>query len=149
MKHVGRRTDPKDIVTLDQIQALVFRVENIPATAVAQTTFVVPGGYTPGAIMVFLNGVLLQPADYAASASPNVVLTEGTDSATDVLTVGIMGTLRAQDDSLLATTVAGLPSASANAFKQRWCTNMAGGAGVVVSNGTNWVRVADNTLVTT
>lgn len=147
MRYVGRQTDPKDLITLDQL--VTYRIEHIASTAIGQTTYVVPSGYAPGAIMVFLNGVLLQPADYTATTSPNVVLTEGADAVTDVVSVGILGTLRAQDDALLQYTVAGLPSASTNLAKIRYCTNMAGGAGPVFSNGTNWLRVSDNTLVTT
>jgi hypothetical protein len=126
----------------------VFRIENIAATSAGQTSFAIPNGYTAGAIIPFFKGPVLAPADYTATDGANVVLAVGADAIGDVLTVVVLGALRAQDDALLQYTVAGLPAASANLAKQRWCTNMAGGAGVVVSNGTNWVRVADNTIVT-
>lgn len=150
MLHAGLQSRPKDLVTQDQLTALgqIFRVETIAATTVGQTAYTVPNGYTVGSILVLFNGVLQQPADYTATASPTVTLAVGALATTDVMSVVVLSAIRAQDDALMQYTVAALPSASTNAFKQRWCTNMAGGAGVVVSNGTNWVRVADNTTVT-
>lgn len=126
----------------------VFRTETITTSTVGQTSYTVPNGYTVGSIIVFLNGALQAPADYTATNGTTVVLTQGALTTDDIMSVLVIGAVRAQDDALLQYTVAALPSASANAFKQRWCTNMAGGAGVVVSNGTNWIRVADNTVVT-
>lgn len=151
MLYNGRQDRPKDLVTQDQLAALntTFRVETIAATSVGQTAFTVPNGYTPGAIVVFFNGVLQQPSDYAATTSPTITLAVGATSTADVMSVVVFGALRAQDDALLQYTVAGLPAASANTAKIRYCTNMAGGAGPVFSNGTNWLRVADNTVVTT
>lgn len=131
-----------------QLNGSVFRMETIATSTTGQTSYTVPNGYTAGQIQVWFNGVLLQPGEYTATDGTNVVLQTGAISTSDVMQVGVLGSLRTQDDALLQYTVANLPSASANAFKQRWCTNMAGGAGVVVSNGTNWVRVADNTTVT-
>lgn len=131
-----------------QLNGSVFRMETIATSTAGQTSYAVPNGYTAGQIQVWFNGVLLQPSEYTATDGANVVLQTGAISTSDVMQVGVLGSLRTQDDALLQYTVANLPSASANAFKQRWCTNMAGGAGVVVSNGTNWVRVADNTTVT-
>lgn len=131
-----------------QLNGSAFRMETVITSTVGQTSYAVPNGYTAGQIQVWFNGVLLQPSEYTATDGANVVLQTGAISTSDVMQVGVLGSLRTQDDALLQYTVANLPSASANAFKQRWCTNMAGGAGVVVSNGTNWVRVADNTVVT-
>lgn len=131
-----------------QLNGSVFRMETIATSTAGQISYAVPNGYTAGQIQVWFNGVLLQPSEYTATDGANVVLQTGAISTSDVMQVGVLGSLRTQDDALLQYTVANLPSASANAFKQRWCTNMAGGAGVVVSNGTNWVRVADNTVVT-
>jgi hypothetical protein len=132
-----------------QLNTGVFRAETIPTTSVGQTSYAVPNGYTAGSIVAFFNGVLLAPADYTATDGTNIVLASGALTTSDIMSVLVIGSVRAQDDALLQYTVAALPAASANAFKQRWCTNMAGGAGVVVSNGTNWLRVADNTVVTT
>lgn len=56
-----------------------FRPEAITATTDGQDTFTVPGGYTPGAIIVALNGVTLTPADYTATNGTTVVLTSGDD----------------------------------------------------------------------
>lgn len=126
-----------------------LRMENIATTTVGQTSYTVPNGYTVGALLVFMNGVLLQPGDYTATTGTTIVLTIGATSITDVVTAGVVGTLRAQDDALLSYTVATLPAAASNARKQRWCSDMSGGAGPVYSNGTNWLRYSDNTVVTT
>lgn len=131
-----------------QLNASAFRMETIATTSVGQTSYTVPNGYVAGQIQVWFNGALLAPADYTATNGTAVVLASGALSTSDVMQVGVLGALRAQDDALLQYTVASLPAASSNAFKLRWCTNMSGGAGVVVSNGTNWLRVADNTIVT-
>lgn len=40
-----------------------------------------------------------------------------------------------------------LPSAGGNPRLQAWCSDLTGGAAPVYSNGTNWYRTADNTLV--
>lgn len=151
MQHLGSRSNPKDIVSQEQLAALgqVFRVETIPSTTAGQTSYAVPNGYTPGAVVVFFNGVLLQPADYTAADGVNVVLAVGSTTSADVMSVGVLSALRAQDDALLIYTVATLPPASGNRAKQRYCSNMAGGEGPVFSNGTNWLRVSDNTVVTT
>ena len=41
-----------------------------------QTTFTVTGGYTVGSVMVFINGIQMNNADYTASNGSTVVLTE-------------------------------------------------------------------------
>lgn len=153
MKNLGSRTDPKDIVSQEQLAALgqVFRVETIPTTAVGQTSYSVPNGYVPGAVVVFMNGALLQPVDYLATDGASVVLTLAAGATTDVLSVGVLSAIRAQDDALLMYTVAQLNALGAAGYrgKQRYCTNMAGGEGPVFSNNVNWLRVSDNTVVTT
>ncbi|MCD5994135.1 hypothetical protein KDX38_11100 [Pseudomonas sp. CDFA 602] len=151
MKHVGLRSNAKDVVSQEQLTALgqVFRVESIAATSVGQTAFTVPNGYVPGAIVVFLNGVLQQAADYTATASPTITLAVGATSTQDVLQVGVLSAIRAQDDALLQSTVANLPAANASAAKIRYCTNMSGRAGPVYSDGTNWRRFVDDSVVTT
>src|SRR5690606_31929563 len=53
------------------------RTEPISATATGQTVFTVPGGYTPGAVIVSLNGATLPPADYTATDGATVVLASG------------------------------------------------------------------------
>lgn len=50
-----------------------FRTYNETAAS-AKTTFTITGGYTPGLILVFLNGVLLEPAEYTAANGTTVVL---------------------------------------------------------------------------
>lgn len=54
-----------------------FRTEPITATSSGQTSFTVPGGYTPGAIFVSLNGASLPPADFTATNGTTVVLESG------------------------------------------------------------------------
>lgn len=54
-----------------------FRAEPITATAAGQTVFAVPGGYTPGAIIVSLNGATLPPADYTTADGATVTLGSG------------------------------------------------------------------------
>lgn len=143
------------LVSIGKLQAQltayggVFRIETITTTTVGQTSYAVPNGYTVGSIIVFFNGVLMAPADITATDGVNVVLASGAVATTDIMSVVVIGAVRAQDDALLSYTVATLPAASANTAKVRYCTNMAGGAAPVFSNGTNWLRVADNTVVTT
>jgi hypothetical protein len=127
----------------------VFRTETIATSSVGQTSYAVPNGYTVGSIIVFFNGVLQAPADFTATDGANVVLASGSLTTSDIMSVLVIGAVRAQDDALLQYTVATLPAANANLAKLRYCTNMAGGAGPVFSNGTQWLRVADNTVVTT
>lgn len=62
-----------DAVTLGP----VFDTVQITPTSEDQTAFTVAGGYTPGAIMVFLNGIKLLPADFTAATSPDLVLAVG------------------------------------------------------------------------
>lgn len=64
---------------------LLFDTFEATATA-SQTAFSVTGGYTPGAILVFLNGVKLKASAYTATSSPTVTLTTGA-AAADVLEV--------------------------------------------------------------
>jgi uncharacterized protein YodC (DUF2158 family) len=134
-----------------QLNASVSRTETIATTSVGQTSYSVPNGYVVGAISVFMNGVLLAPADYTATDGTNIVLASGALTTSDIMSVLVIGSVRAQDDALLSYTVAQLNTmgAAANARKVRWCSDVSGGPQMVVSNGTNWVRVQDLTVVTT
>ncbi len=127
----------------------VLRTETITTSTVGQTSYTVPNGYTPSSIIVFLNGALQAPADYTATNGTTVVLTQGALTTDDIMSVLVIGAVRAQDDALLQYTVAALPAASANLAKVRYCTNMAGRAGPVYSDGTNWRRFVDDSVVTT
>lgn len=51
-----------------------FSLVTVAATSASQTSFTIPGGYTPGAIVVFLNGSSLAPAHYTATNGTTVVL---------------------------------------------------------------------------
>lgn len=55
-----------------------FSLVTVTATSAGQTSFTIPGGYTPGAVVVFLNGSSLAPAHYTATSGTAVVLTSGT-----------------------------------------------------------------------
>jgi hypothetical protein len=50
-------------------------IQEFTATA-AQTTFTVLGGYNVGSVMVFVNGIQMNDADYTAANGSTVVLTE-------------------------------------------------------------------------
>ncbi len=58
-----------------------FSLATVTATSAGQTSFTIPGGYTPGAIVVFLNGSSLAPAHYTATNGTTVVLGSGTGVA--------------------------------------------------------------------
>jgi len=62
------------VVEIGSTASGYFRTEPITATATGQTSFTVPGGYTPGAIFVSLNGAALAPEDFAATNGTTVVL---------------------------------------------------------------------------
>jgi hypothetical protein len=134
-----------------QISNGAFRTETISTTSVGQTSYAVPNGYTVGSIVAFFNGVLLAPPDYTATDGTNIVLASGALTTSDIMSVLVIGSVRAQDDALLSYTVAQLNAmgAASNARKVRWCSDVSGGPQMVVSNGTNWVRVQDLTVVTT
>lgn len=128
---------------------LAMRVETVSTTSVGQTSYTIPNGYTVGAILVYFNGALQQPADFTATNGTTVVLAVGALSMSDVMSVVVIGAIRTVDDAFGMFTVATLPPATANTAKMRYCTDMAGAPGFVFSNGTKWLRVVDNTEVTT
>lgn len=76
----GQVTQLPDGDTLDAALApeAFFEMVTVGATAAGQTTFTIPGGYTPGAVVVFLNGSSLAPAHYTATNGTAVVLASGT-----------------------------------------------------------------------
>lgn len=55
-----------------------FSLVTVTATSAGQASFTIPGGYTPGAVVVFLNGSSLAPAHYTATSGTAVVLASGT-----------------------------------------------------------------------
>lgn len=84
-----------------------FRTEPIAATASGQTSFTVPGGYTPGAIFVSLNGAALPPADYTATDGATVVLASGSGIvAGSVLLVHVFSAFEVADALPLGGTAA-------------------------------------------
>lgn len=58
----------------------------LPFTGITGTTLTVPGGYTPGAIIIEKNGGVLEPTDFVATVSPTITLTKAAVS-TDVFNV--------------------------------------------------------------
>lgn len=84
-----------------------FRTEAVTATAAGQTSFTVPGGYTPGAIIVSLNGSTLTPADYTATDGSTVVLASGAGIvAGSVLLVYVLSAFEVPDALPLLGTAA-------------------------------------------
>lgn len=84
-----------------------FRTEPITATATGQTSFTVPGGYTPGAIFVSLNGATLPPADFTATNGTTVVLASGSGIvAGSVLLVHVLSAFEVADALPLGGTAA-------------------------------------------
>lgn len=55
-----------------------------------QTAVVVPGGYIPDGIIVYLNGAYLSPAEYTATVSPDITLATGAPSDDSVLDVIVL-----------------------------------------------------------
>lgn len=65
---------------------ILFDTVTIVPTANGQTAFSVAGGYTVGAIQVFMNGVKLAGDDFTAAASPDLTLAFGANT-TDTIEV--------------------------------------------------------------
>ena len=75
-------TRPEQVPTNQDLGPLAFldrpfrRKIEVLATA-SQTVFTVTGGYAPGMVDVFLNGVLLATADYTETNSTTITLAVG------------------------------------------------------------------------
>lgn len=80
--------EEKEITVGSNEQA--FRIEAVAATTTGQTTFTVPGGYTPGTIIVTLNGSTLLPSDYVATDGTTIILTSGADIVSGTILVIII-----------------------------------------------------------
>ena len=74
-----------DISIASTLVPVPLATENFVATA-SQTVFAVTGGYTTGAVEVFLNGIRLIESDFTDTSGTNIVLATGAD-ADDILTV--------------------------------------------------------------
>lgn len=74
------------------------------------------------------------------------LLSEWLNTATGIVfkcvdaTVG--AAIWAYKTTLRSYTLAGLPSAATNSLARIWCSDLGGGAGVLVSNGTVWMRLS-------
>lgn len=136
-----------------------FRTEPITATASGQTSFTVPGGYTPGAIFVSLNGATLPPADFTATNGTTVVLASGSGIvAGSVLLVHVLSAFEVADALPLGGTAADaskLGGVVAAEFFRRsnilGTVSQSGGVptGAIIERGSNangeYVRYADGT----
>jgi hypothetical protein len=80
-----------------------FRSEYIITATAGQTTFTVPGGYTPNKIDLFLNGVYLNDYTYTATDSSTVVLNDGA-LLDDKLTIFVYSTYYVGDSPSARTT---------------------------------------------
>jgi hypothetical protein len=95
------------VVEIGSTASGYFRTEPITATATGQTSFTVPGGYTPGAIFVSLNGATLPPADFTATDGTTVVLASGDGVvAGSVLLVHVLSAFEVADALPLGGTAA-------------------------------------------
>lgn len=75
-----------DKTKLDAVTFVALMDPFVATPTAGQTVFTVTGGYLPGSIMVFLNGVKLAADDYTATTSPTLTLAAGA-STTDTLEV--------------------------------------------------------------
>jgi hypothetical protein len=80
-----------------------FRSEYIITATAGQTTFTVPGGYTPNKIDLFLNGVYLNDYTYTATDSSTVILNDGA-LLDDKLTIFVYSTYYVGDSPSARTT---------------------------------------------
>ncbi|RRU94167.1 hypothetical protein EGI97_12830 [Stutzerimonas xanthomarina] len=140
-----------------------FRTEPITATSAGQTSFTVPGGYTPGAIFVSLNGASLPPADFTATNGTTVVLASGSGIvAGSVLLVHVLSAFEVADALPLGGTAADsskLGGSAAAEFYRRsnilGTVSQSGGVptGALIERGSNangeYVRFADGTQIGT
>lgn len=138
-----------------------FRTEAVTATAAGQASFTVPGGYTPGAIIVSLNGSTLTPADYVATDGSTVVLATGTGIvAGSVLLVYVLSAFEVADALPLGGTAADsnmLGGTLAAEFYRRsnilGTVSQSGGVptGAIIERGSNangeYTKYADGKLV--
>jgi hypothetical protein len=84
-------------VDLDMIRAWMLAGLSLETVTVGpatdgQTSFTITGGYTPGRVCVYHNGVRLAAADYTASNGTTVVLNSPGAGAGDYITVDKVGT---------------------------------------------------------
>ncbi|RYJ63257.1 hypothetical protein [Pseudomonas songnenensis] len=138
-----------------------FRTEPITATASGQTSFTVPGGYTPGAIFVSLNGATLTPADYVATNGSTVVLASGAGIVVgSVLLVHVLSAFEVADALPLGGTAADSSklggTAAAEFYRQGnilGTVSQSAGVptGAIIERGSNangeYVRFADGTQI--
>lgn len=121
-------------------------VINTVSAGVSQTNFTVVGGYTPGFIDVYSNGVFLSPSKYTATDSSTVILNTGVTAGTE-LAFKVYSTINLGSIST-ATTITGLiaitnggtgANTKTSGFNSLSPTTTKGD--IIVNNGTDNVRV--------
>jgi hypothetical protein len=71
------KKNDNSVVEIGGTASSFFSLVTVLATSTGQTSFTIPGGYTPGAVVVFLNGSSLAPAHYTATSGTAIVLASG------------------------------------------------------------------------
>jgi hypothetical protein len=67
-----------DLLVIDGAEPLAVKRDlTVAATAANQTVFAIPGGYDTKSILVFLDGVALDPTDYTATNGTSITLATG------------------------------------------------------------------------
>ena len=134
-----------------------FSLVTVAATSAGQTSFTIPGGYTPGAIVVSLNGSSLAPAHYTATNGTTVVLGSGAGVAVGSELVVLRLTAFEVADALpLGGTAADASKLGGNAAAEFYrranilgTVSQSGGVptGAIIERGSNangeYVRFAD------
>lgn len=115
------------------------QVRSFGTLGAPSTTITVPGGFTPGNVEVYVNGLYVQPTDYDDSTSPDLVFTETLPIGTDYLVMEA----RTFEVSNTPTLFGG---AEANFINMPQV-----GGDPIVESGSNsdgeWVRWADGTQI--
>ena len=89
--------------TLSSVTSTSYEVTTEVATA-SQTTFTIAGGYTPGKIDVYQNGVRLIPStDYTAVSGTTVVLTVGATLNDELMFVNFDAVIEQQSITVVGT----------------------------------------------
>jgi hypothetical protein len=151
------------VVEIGAAGSAFFSLVTVAATSAGQTSFAIPGGYTPGAIVVFLNGSSLAPAHYTATNGTAVVLGSGTGVVVgSELVVLRLSAFQVADALPLSATAADslkLGGVDAGEFYRRsdilGTVSQSGGVptGAIIERGSNangeYVRFADGTQICT
>ena len=138
-----------------------FSLVTVTATSAGQFSFTIPGGFTPGAVVVFLDGSSLAPAHYTATNGTTVVLASGTGVvAGSELVVLRLSAFEVADALPLGGTAEDASKLGGNAATEFYrranilgTVSQSGGVptGAVIERGSNangeYVRYADGTQI--